>query len=499
MSFPSIIRSYLIKFRTKGFAGLWRLIQMKILNIRHRNFYPANYRSHLSTIPARGITFIGNLGGKDSISKVSRDFIFSLNEAGIPFQAFDPGFAGDPSDSGIERLLTPSSRFDLRKYEVVVEMFGETVPRRLCERHVRIPFWEFESGFLEIYPSARNASEVAGMSDFNVEYYRRILPQTVRVHKILYPFRILDVQQGSINSIREKYKLGKDEFVVFFNFSYLSGFNRKNPVGVIKAFARAFSNKPDAKARLVFKTMHSKDFSQAAERLRSLAKELGVAENVVFIDNYIPQSEIYGLTAACDTYISLHRGEGFGLGVAEAMSLGKPVVVTDYSSTTEFCNSENSIPVSYSMIPVPPSQIDHSFYNFVEKWADADIDAAAAALRRLHDSPALRQELGAKARKSIIEHFSIKNFRKSVIIARSISIIITSALSPGTHRKQRSIAFSDLDTDALGVGPHVLALIVGDRLHGKFVFQCNHIRQRLIQGKLRFPAQFTNWRCIQFH
>ena len=389
-------------------------MQMKISGLRHRNFYPANYKAHLSTIPVRGITFIGNLGGKDSISKVSRDFVFSLNKAGIPFQAFDPGFAGDPSGSGIERLLTPSIRFDLRKYEVIVEMFEETVPRHLCERHVRIPFWEFESGFLEIYPSARNASEVAGMSDFNVEYYRRILPKTVRAHKILYPFRMLDVPQGSVDNIRKKYGLGEDDFVVFFNFSYQSGFNRKNPVGAIRAFAKAFSNDPDANAKLVFKTMHSKDFPQAAERLCSLAKELGVAENVVFIDSYIPQSEIYGLTAACDTYISLHRGEGFGLGVAEAMSLGKPVVVTDYSSTTEFCNKENSIPVPYSMIPVPPNQIDNSFYNFVEKWADANIDAAATALRRLHDSSALRHELGDKAKKSISEHFSIENFRKSV-------------------------------------------------------------------------------------
>ena len=414
MSLLTTIRFYLIKFRSKGFAGLWRLMQMKISGLLHRNFYPANYKAHLSTIPAKGITFIGNLGGKDSISKVSRDFVFSLDKAGIPFQAFDPGFAGDPSGSGIERLLTPSIRFDLRKYEVVVEMFGETVPRHLCERHVRIPFWEFESGFLEIYPSARNASEVAGMSDFNVEYYRRTLPKTVRVHKILYPFRMLDVPQGSVDDIRKKYGLGEDDFVVFFNFSYQSGFNRKNPVGAIRAFAKAFSNDTDAKAKLVFKTMHSKDFPQAAERLRSLAKELGVAENVVFIDSYIPQSEIYGLTAACDTYISLHRGEGFGLGVAEAMSLGKPVVVTDYSSTTEFCNKENSIPVPYSMIPVPPNQIDNSFYNFVEKWADANIDAAATALRRLHDSSALRHELGDQAKKSISEHFSIENFRKSV-------------------------------------------------------------------------------------
>lgn len=408
------IRFYFIKFRTKGLAGLWRLIQMKYAGFRNRNFYPDNYKAHLSTIPARGITFIGDLCGKDSISKVSRDFILSLSDAGIPFQAFDPNFTGDPSETGVERLLTPTEKFDLRKYEVVIEMFGCSVPKHLCERHIRVPFWEFESGFLEVYPSTRNASEVAGMSDFNVEYFRRILPETTTVHKILYPFRALKTIPSMTGDIRKKFRLGETDFVVFFNFSYLSGFNRKNPEGVIRAFARAFPAGNNEKAKLVFKTMRSKEFPHEAQRLQSLTEELGIAQDVAFIDTYIPQSDLYGLTAACDVYISLHRGEGFGLGVAEAMSLGKPVIVADYSSTTEFCNRENSIPVPCRMVPVPPSQIDHSYYNFVNEWADADIDAAAEALRRLHDSPTLRKELGDKARAFILDHFSIENFKKSM-------------------------------------------------------------------------------------
>ena len=414
MPFLATIRFYFIKFKTKGLAGLWRLVKIKIDGFRHRNFYPDNYRAHLSTTPVRGITFIGNLCGKDSISKVSRDFVLSLHDAGIPFQAFDPSFAGDPSKSGIDRLITPSGKFDLRKYEVIVEMFGCSIPKGLYERHVRIPFWEFESGFPEIYPSMRDATEVAGMSDFNFEYYRRILPGCTRVHKILYPLRILQTVPNSANETRRKYGLGENSFVAFFNFSYLSGFNRKNPEGAVRAFAKAFPAGSDTDAKLVFKTMHSKEFPQAAKRLYSLAAELDITDKVVFIDGYVPQSDLYGLTAACDVYLSLHRGEGFGLGVAEAMSLGKPAVVTDYSSTTEFCNKENSIPVPYRMVPVPPAQIDHSFYNFVKEWADADIDAAAEALRRLYSSPVLRKRLGANAREFILDHFSIKNFRKSV-------------------------------------------------------------------------------------
>lgn len=96
------------------------------------------------------------------------------------------------------------------------------------------------------------------------------------------------------------------------------------------------------------------------------------------------------------------------------MSLGKPVIVTDYSATTEFCNSENSIPIPFTMIPVRRDQIDNSAYNDVKEWADSDIDAAAQALQSLYQSPELRTRLGSAARAFIADHFSTGNFRKSV-------------------------------------------------------------------------------------
>ncbi len=135
-------------------------------------------------------------------------------------------------------------------------------------------------------------------------------------------------------------------------------------------------------------------------------------ERVVFFDDYLTQRDVLNLTNACDVYLSLHRAEGFGLGIAEAMSLGKSVIVTDYSSTTEFCNAANSIPVGYKIVKMDES--DNKLYSAAEKWAEPDVDEAAQALSRLYADPKLRAALGTAARESILAQYSVSNFRESV-------------------------------------------------------------------------------------
>ena len=250
------------------------------------------------------------------------------------------------------------------------------------------------------------------MSDFNAEVFRRILPARISVQKMLYPFMFPPKTMPSPKAIRHQYSIRPDDFVVFFNFSYGSSFHRKNPNGAMLAFARAFGNTPNAK--LLFKTNDSAAHEREHLHLKALAKELGIEQRFTTIDNYLPTSDIYGLTAACDVYLSLHRGEGFGLGVAEAMSLGKPVVVTDYSSTTEFCKSDNAILVPYHIVDVPRGACDNPCYARVKTWAEPDIDAAAAALRDLYDHPEKRQQLGESARQFITDYFSVESFKRSI-------------------------------------------------------------------------------------
>ena len=214
------------------------------------------------------------------------------------------------------------------------------------------------------------------------------------------------------DNVREKYNIGAKDFMVFFNFDFASSYFRKNPEGILRAFAKALGNKPDA--TLVFKTMRAKRCKVMSDRLHALATSLGLSSKLITIDDFIPQEDLVNLTNACDVYMSLHRGEGFGLGIAEAMSLGKAIIVTDYSSTTEFCNARNSMPIPYKLVPVPPNQVDVDAYRYVTSWAEPDISSAAQALEKLYRNPDLRNQLGRQAMTFIREHFSTTNFKESI-------------------------------------------------------------------------------------
>ena len=407
-----LICSYYRKFREWGFAGVVTFIKNHVRDFRFRQALLQNARKYPMT-PIKGITVMADLSSNTSLSKTNRDFCFALKLAGIPYQTFDLNTGSSIYREDVDGILTPREDFRMMKYTDVVEMLLSPFPDTLPLRKSTIAFWEFESGFLDAYPFMLSKKHVIGMSDFNVTHFRSILPQDAKVFKILYPFRIPITPPFSVDKTRARYGLKADDFVVFFNFDYASSYGRKNPDGCLKAFAKALSDKPNAK--LVFKTMRAKQHPDDVAKLMALAECLHVRDRVVSIDDYIPDADIVSLTNACDVYMSLHRGEGFGLGIAEAMSLGKPVVVTGWSSTTEFCKPDCSMPVSYRLVKTPKDKIDHPYYATLKEWAEPNIDDAAKCLRKLYDDPVFRLDMGARAKKSILNQFSVDNFRDSVL------------------------------------------------------------------------------------
>jgi glycosyltransferase involved in cell wall biosynthesis len=197
------------------------------------------------------------------------------------------------------------------------------------------------------------------------------------------------------------------DFVVFFNFDFGS-YYRKNIPAAIRAFAKAFGG--DASAKLLFKTKGAKSNPKQVKEMMDEVLASGIGSQFIHISQYLPRADIDGLTAACDVYLSLHRSEGFGIGMAEAMSQGKPVVATNWSANTEFCTSETSWSIPYKMTSIQP----HEYMVAMKEWAEANVDAAAAALREIRDNPHLAAERAARGKKFMEEHFSISNFKADV-------------------------------------------------------------------------------------
>ena len=112
---------------------------------------------------------------------------------------------------------------------------------------------------------------------------------------------------------------------------------------------------------------------------------------------------MFSLIAACNSYVSLHRTEGLGLGMAEAMYLGKPVIGTGYSGNMDFMNEDNSLLIRYKLIEIAQ---DYGVYKKGNLWADPDIGHATEVMQKLVEDPALAARIGAQARQDIHTNFS---------------------------------------------------------------------------------------------
>ncbi len=360
----------------------------------------------VGTTPVRGITLIGEFKQGASNSKTNRDFAYALRDAGIPFQTYSVDWGCSIPREDYEPILTPRAEFNLHRYTHVVEMFRSPLPRELVPRRARIAFWEGEHGMFDVWPFLRGKDPLIAMSDFNCEYFAKNADGAPAV-KILYPLRPLDFALPPSDEVRARLGFVPDDFIVFYNFDFGS-YRRKNPGAAIRAFAAALRGQPNAK--LVFKVQHAARYREFLAEVERTAADAGIAAQFRVITEYLPHQLLYGLTAACDVYLSLHRGEGFGIGMAEAMMMGKPVVATDWSANTEFVCPGIAFPVPYRLVPIKSDE----YFEAMKEWADADVDAAAAILRRLYENPAERHEVGERARAFIAEHFSSENFKKSV-------------------------------------------------------------------------------------
>lgn len=208
---------------------------------------------------------------------------------------------------------------------------------------------------------------------------------------------------------RADFGLEAGRFTVLVAFDLSSGVVRKNPEGAIAAFRRAFPDSgPDpGQAQLVLKVGGAERHPDLLERLRRLTAAM---PNVHIIDRPLSGGDVAALLRCADVLLSLHRSEGFGLFIAEAMWLGTPVVATGWSGVLDMLDAENAMLVRCDKVPVRPS--DYPWVPPGAQWAEPDVEHAAQCLRLLAADPELRRRLGARARQRAERQFSLDRFRE---------------------------------------------------------------------------------------
>ncbi len=198
---------------------------------------------------------------------------------------------------------------------------------------------------------------------------------------------------------RSQFGLPEDRYLFLAMFDTNSVLQRKNPLGVLRAFKAAFDPN-DASVGLVLK-FNNPDYRDPLMQL--LREETRGLENVFVIDRIMNRAAVTSLIKACDCFVSLHRSEGFGLGPAEAMSLAKPAIITNWSGNVDYMTPDNSVAIDYQLVKLGQ---DYGPYKAHQHWAEPDLEQASHWMKKLRDDPSLGHRLGQRARETILSLYS---------------------------------------------------------------------------------------------
>ncbi|UFN48339.1 glycosyltransferase family 4 protein [Roseomonas sp. OT10] len=183
---------------------------------------------------------------------------------------------------------------------------------------------------------------------------------------------------------RADFGLPPDAFVTLTLFDATSSLARKNPLGAIAAHARAFGDDP---SRLLVLKTHGT--AEAKGSWEPVARAAAGHSNVRVLDADLPRRDLWALMRECDALLSLHRSEGYGFAMAEAMAIGRPVVATGWSGNTDFMTGPGCFAVPWTLVPARDPQGTYDMPG--TRWADPDTAAAAQALRRIAGDPSLQR------------------------------------------------------------------------------------------------------------
>jgi glycosyltransferase involved in cell wall biosynthesis len=362
-------------------------------------------RADVSSQPliAEGIEFIGFARAESGLGENLRALVRAA--ATTPLEALVSATDVD-IDAGIRNAdISVDHYMDGRMFRTRVicvnpDMLGEAFHHDGFGRYpdaYRVGFWFWE---LERIPRmwvdhARLVDEVWVATDFVADAVRRDVCDRPIV-KIRTP--VITPTLDRVYS-RSEFGLREDGCLFMFSFAYGSFATRKNPEAVILAFRRAFPLGTEH-VQLVVKTSQSELYATARANLTALA---AADSRIVFINSYLSRKALIGLQSTIDCYLSLHRSEGLGLGLAECMTLGKPVIATAYSGNLEFMNADNSYLVDFKLIPVREGEYP-DFKGQV--WADASVEHASTHMKNVYNDHSQAVRIGLAGKNYLAQYFN---------------------------------------------------------------------------------------------
>ncbi|MGO4608694.1 glycosyltransferase family 4 protein [Variovorax sp. 2RAF20] len=345
-----------------------------------------------------GINMIGHFCYASGLRVSAESMVQAVNSAGVSTSLRD--LCTDVKDEPRHAEFGGMEYHDVTVIHTQPEPFFKTAYERahLCPRSPRTYrvgywYWEFDSIPESWLAHAEQVDEVWTATEFVARGLRERLHVPVRT---LFPgVKLAPYKKRG----KRHFGLSGTDFTFLFTYHMMSVMERKNPKGLIRAFKQAFT--PDEPVRLVLKSSFGDRHPEQMKELRDAAR----GANVTIIDDIFSPDEVLSLMDACDVYVSLHRSEGLGLTMAEAMLMGKPVIATAFSGNMDFMSEDNSLLVPYERVklgsPIPPYDADL-------EWAEPSVEHAALYMRRLFEDQEWARQIGERGKLSAQANLSLE-------------------------------------------------------------------------------------------
>jgi len=328
--------------------------------------------------PTRGLNVLGWSTSPTGVGEACRGTLRALGEAGIAYALWSFSDRCEGLLGPVAEAQTQGLPYEVSLYHVNADMM-ETVhlwiPRGLAHGRRSIGYWFWELAYFPLCfaEAFRYVEELWAPSRFCLESFRSIAPVEVRwVPPCVVATTADPAERGELG-------IPSRDFLFFNAFDALSVPERKNPEGLLRAFARVARESP-VPVHLLLKVNHATADPELMGRLEKLSEDLPVT----LLTRPLTRVEMDSLTAACDAYVSLHRSEGLGLPLIEAMYLGKPVIATGYGGVTDFLDAETGHVVDHRMVALAKQR---GPYPAGAVWAEPDADHAADLMLALAAAP----------------------------------------------------------------------------------------------------------------
>lgn len=399
----SSLKPILIKILPKE---LLRNVKRRLVNNLMDTTIRKNDKVYDRTKNSDGINLIGLIKAEVGLGQSCRLLAEAINNTGIDYTIFNQIQINScrQEDTSWDDKITNTTPYNINLIHVNppdLAIAYLTLDKSIWEHKYNIAFWLWE---LEEFPDEwvkcfDMLDEIWTPSDFVSNSIRK--KTSLPVHTMIYP--ISAPIEETYN--RKHFKLPKDKFLFLCMYDSNSMTERKNPMAAIKAFKDSF--KPNNESVGLVIKINNPD----ADDLNLIKDSLKDYSNIYIIDEIMTKTEVNSLINEIDVLISLHRAEGFGLPLAEAMFLGKPTIATNWSANTEFMNEEVACMVDYNLITLNK---DYGVFKKGNRWADPDINQAADYMRKLYKDKNFYNNISINAQNYIKNNLNLEQASRAI-------------------------------------------------------------------------------------